>query len=86
MVRANIGVIKLSTRGILFNNTHIHAQLMKYGNIVKLHVRVLAIDISASHSSCILIGQLLNESHQKVVKKMSKINQKLIKNFVEWQR
>ena len=51
------------------------------GEDVKLHVCVLTIDISVSHSSCNLI-YLLNGSHQKDVQKLSKINQ----NFVEWQR
>ena len=44
--------------------------------VIKLYVRVLTIEISASHSSCIWLASL-NESHQKVVKKLSKINQNL---------
>ena len=31
------------------------------------------LDISGSHSSCILNGQFRNESHQKVAKKVSKV-------------
>ena len=52
------------------------------GEVVKCNVGFPTNDNAASHSPCIFIGQMQWKPLQKVVKKMSKSCQKLIKNFV----